>query len=130
MKKSSLCMVGIGFLMAGGPKAVAGNAASFTTIDVPGAGFTIAIDINFNGQIVGRYNDATGTHGYLLSKGSFTTIDFPGAPSYALGLNWQADIVGVYFEGSKQHGYLFSGGVFIAIDFPGSASSEANGINA
>jgi uncharacterized membrane protein len=130
MKKFSLCMLGVSVMMAIGPKVLAGGAPSFTTIDVPGAGFTIAIDINFNGQIVGRYNDATGTHGYLLSKGSFTTVDFPGAQSYALGLNWQADIVGLYFDGSKQHGYLFSGGVFSTVDFPGSASSEANGINA
>src|SRR5258708_21273222 len=111
------------------PKVLAGTP-TFTTIDYPGAPFTLAIDINFGGQIVGRYNDAAGSHGYLLSKGAFTTIDFPGAQGYALGINWQGDIVGLYFVGNKQHGYLFSGGAFTAIDFPGAAATEANGINA
>jgi len=129
MKKLNLCALSVSFMFAIAPKAAAG-APSFKIIDFPGAPFTIAIDINFNGQIVGRYNDANGAHGYLLSKGSYTTIDFPGAQSYALGINWQGDIVGLYFDGNKQHGYLFSGGVFSTIDFPGAVSTEANGINA
>ena len=40
----------------------------FTTIDVPGASFTAAFGINPGGNIVGAYSNATGTHGFLLSK--------------------------------------------------------------
>ena len=44
------------------------NAAnfSFTQIDVPGAIFTEAFGINDAGQIVGGFNDSTGSHGFLL----------------------------------------------------------------
>ena len=39
-----------------------------TTIDVPGAALTEAFGINPEGEIVGSYVNATGTHGFLLSK--------------------------------------------------------------
>jgi probable HAF family extracellular repeat protein len=49
----------------------------FTTIDVPGATTTNARGINDSGQVVGTYVDSTGTHGFLYTDGSFTTIDVP-----------------------------------------------------
>ena len=48
-----------GFLISG---------SGFTTIDVPGAVATAAIGINAQGDIVGEYSDAGGTHGFLLSR--------------------------------------------------------------
>jgi len=51
---------------------------TFTMIDVPGANFTRAHGINNSGQIVGEYQDTFGTHGYLLSGGSLSTVNFPG----------------------------------------------------
>ena len=55
----------------------------FTQIDVPGAIFTIATDINPQGEIVGFYLDSSfNLHGFLLSNGVFTTIDVPGANSH------------------------------------------------
>ena len=65
--------------MTGGSSA---NAATytFTQIDVPGAPFTEAHGINDAGQIVGGFNDSTGSHGFLLDTGgSFIQIDVPGA---------------------------------------------------
>lgn len=53
-------------------------AATWTTIDVPGAAGTAVRKINSAGQMVGEYSDSS-THGFLLSAGTFTTIDFPGA---------------------------------------------------
>ncbi|HKE95504.1 MAG TPA: hypothetical protein VKB34_14415, partial [Povalibacter sp.] len=50
------------------------GAATFTSIDFPGASFTAALGINPQGDIVGRYISAGVQHGYLLSGGSFTTI--------------------------------------------------------
>src|ERR1051326_619786 len=63
--------------------------STYTTIDFPGAGSTLAVDINLSGQIVGRYIDASGVnHGYLLNNGVFTRIDFPGASfTRAIGIN-------------------------------------------
>src|SRR5215468_1936801 len=56
----------------------------FTTIDVPGASATAAFAITAAGDIVGDYSTtvgpcaaqpSAGCHGFLLSKGTFTTID-------------------------------------------------------
>jgi len=87
----------------------------FTTIDIPGASSTLADGINPQGDIVGTYarNDLTGFHGYLLSKGAFTTIDVPGAIGFtqAHGINPRGDILGEYGDGTgRLHGFLLSQG--------------------
>src|SRR5260221_14386483 len=44
-------------------------------------------------------DSANKTHGFLLRKGEFSTIDFPGADvvsTQARGINPQGDIVGLY----------------------------------
>ena len=46
---------------------------------------------------MGRYDAAEGSHGFLLSHGQFTTVDFPGAlGTLANGINASGDIVGRY----------------------------------
>ena len=63
---------------------------SFTFIDAPGAIATfIEGGINNRGDIVGDFDDPTGTHGFLLSGGVFTIIDVPGADNFtaAIGIN-------------------------------------------
>src|SRR5438874_2627263 len=67
---------------------------SFTPIDFPGASLTEALGISPEGAIAGRYGNATGGHGFLLSKGAFTTIpDFPGASATgAQGINAEGNI--------------------------------------
>ena len=56
--------------------------------------------------------------GFLLSKGKFTTIDFPGAVlNIATDINPQGEIVGVYDDSSgNRHGFLRSNGVFRTIN--------------
>jgi len=116
--------------------------ATFTTIDPPGAIYAEATYMSPSGEIVGRYYDGSvctlpcvaddgHNHGFLLSGGEFTTIDFPGAVfTGAVGINPQGDIVGRYdAAGGRQHGYLLSGGEFTAIDFPGATLTTAFGIN-
>jgi uncharacterized membrane protein len=110
---------------------------TFTSIDVPGATFSAALDINSVGKIVGRYVSAVdgNTHGFLRSRhGEFTTIDFPGATfTAATGLNSRGDIVGQYrLRGEPamvRHGFLLSGGMFTTIDPPGSVVTNALGLN-
>src|SRR3982750_1909361 len=93
-------------------------AITYTTIDdAPGPDLK---GINKAGQIVGNYVDVTsftsrsflkdgGTfttndvynspidHGFLLDKGNYTTIDFPGSVSTeANGINIAGQIVGTY----------------------------------
>jgi uncharacterized membrane protein len=82
---------------------------------------------------VGEY-DVGGQHGFLLSKGVFTTIDVPGASgTVAFGINPGGDIVGFFAVGSgstsQLHGFLLSKGVFTTIDVPGMSETLAFGIN-
>src|SRR5262245_52899707 len=89
------------------------GAATFTSIDFPGASFNAALGINPQGDIVGRYISAGVQHGYLLSRGSVTTIDVPGAVStQPEGINPQGDIVGLYISAGVTHGFLLSSGSF------------------
>jgi len=98
----------------------------FSSIDVPGATFTNAWDMNSRGDIVGSYRDASGRfHGYLLSDGVFTTVDYPGAVyTDPRGINARGEIVGAYRRSGERpvdsHGFLRTrDGDFIPVDFPG-----------
>jgi hypothetical protein len=63
----------------------------------------------------------------LLSGGTYTSIDFPGAVfTNSTGINDAGDIVGTYCLTSEclsnsegAQGYLLSGGVFTTIAIPG-----------
>src|SRR5262249_31066643 len=84
---------------------------SYTTIDVPFAGAlnTRANGANDRGDVVGRYEDATGVHGFLLSQGAYTPIDVPISGlvgTQARGIDARGSIVGVYVDGSGDHGFL------------------------
>src|SRR3989442_11661944 len=77
------------------------SAFTFTTIDVPGATLIEARGINPAGNIVGFFDDASGIHGFLLSRGVFTTIDVPGATlTEAFGINPAGHIVGAFIDAS------------------------------
>jgi uncharacterized membrane protein len=104
----------------------------FVKIDFPNATQTRANGINARGDIVGLYFDADGVgHGYLLSKGVFSTIDFPGAAlTAAFALNARGDIAGRFMDTSgTDHGFLLSDGKFTQIDYPGASGTWARGIN-
>ena len=121
----------------------AAAAYSFTSVDYPGAAWTTAWKINDSGQVVGQYLDTSGTrHGFLLSGGTYTTIDCPSpytAGSGAFGINNLGQIVGGCsapggingFYGTSP-GFFLSGGVMTLLPDPGSyggASVQAWGIN-
>lgn len=108
----------------------------FRSIDIgkylPGVSATYARGVNAPGDIVGRYVDGKGSHGFLLSGGALTTIDVGsfgaalGCPStkttIAVGINPQGDIVGYCNDASgNSKGFLrYPFGGFIPIDFPAS----------
>jgi probable HAF family extracellular repeat protein len=113
---------------------------TYTTFDDPlntsGDG-TLASGINDTGQIVGTYADASGVHGFLLSGGSYTTLDDPLASAYtsAAGINGAGQIVGIYFSNhfghAGLHGFLYNKGVYTTLDHPlATDGTEAVGINA
>src|SRR5690349_11717789 len=83
-------------------KGAAPSASTFTTVDFPGSTFSDVEGINAGGQMVGTYADAAGRlHGFLLDKGPFTTIDFPGATTFTepIGINSRGQISGIYDSG-------------------------------
>src|SRR5713226_3039824 len=70
---------------------------TFTIIDVPGASSTEAHGVNGLGQVVGRFTDATGEHGFLKDGDTFTTIDVPFGDlgtTRANGINATGKVVG------------------------------------
>ena len=71
--------------------------------------------------------------GYLLDRGSFTTINAPGAvlETAANGINNRGQIVGGYdTAGFVAHGFLLDRGRYTTIDVPGSSRTIALRINA
>jgi uncharacterized membrane protein len=79
--------------------------------DPNGVNGTRAFGINSLGAIVGQYRDTQSSHGFLLSGGTYTTIQDPlGFSGAANGINDPGDIVGFYFDGVAVHGFLLSPG--------------------
>lgn len=70
-------------------------------------------------------------HGFLLSNGVFTSIDYPGAGSTeAWRINDQHVILGRYkgTTDAKWHLYLLNAGIFTPVaDFPGAAEIAPDG---
>ena len=87
------------------------QVSDYTTIDVPGASFTLPRGINPEGDIVGFYGVGAATHGFLLHEGTFTDIDVPGASATRpRGINPQGDIAGFYVAGGATHGFVLRRG--------------------
>jgi YVTN family beta-propeller protein len=112
-----------GFILRGG---------QYAPVDVPTAtNSTDVAWVNDRGEIVGTFGDAHGAHAYALSKGKFTTIDYPGADpantaTLGFGISNAGDVVGVEFVGGdfiRGHGYVFSHGAFSLIDYPGAVGT-------
>jgi hypothetical protein len=73
--------------------------------------------INAQRDIVGVYCDTApcrgaslDAHGFLLSRGVFSSIDVPGAIlTNAFGINERGEIVGVYEDAAGFHGFVLAG---------------------
>src|SRR2546426_416800 len=88
--------------------------------------------INDSGKIVGRYFAAGSVHGKPLSRGSYTSLDVPGAFGTlvgANGINDSGQIIGSYDVGGLRHGFLLSGGSYTMFDVPGEPITSVHGIN-
>jgi hypothetical protein len=107
--------LGVGLLLSATPSVA--QSFSFTSIDVPCSAApptscpngisrrSNAGGINPAGDIVGNYTDGVGKmHGFVLSRGQFTTIDVPGSlvgvegtlPTAARGSSPSGEIVGQF----------------------------------
>ena len=101
---------------------------------------TVPLGINDQGHVVGNFvelnggqsNPNEGRHGFLLNKGIYTQLDFPGAAfTIAQGINNEGQIVGQYFnDDGSGHGFLRSKkGVYTSIDIPDATFTAAFSIN-
>jgi hypothetical protein len=111
------------------------TSLTFTTIDVPGAGFSSVNSINSAGDLVGNYgtiDNGLDSHGYVYSQGNFTFIDYPGAETTnAHGINDTGLIVGSAGFSSNRiiHGFKYNGQTFKAVDAPGQPQTILWGVN-
>jgi probable HAF family extracellular repeat protein len=108
---------------------------TFTTINFPGANYTVATGINNAGEVVGYYADGfTKVHGFTYDNGTFTTIDSPnGLGTWISGINSKGQIVGYYSDAlSVFHGLVYDHGTFTTLDDPDAGvlgSTRLFGIN-
>ncbi len=105
---------------------------TFTTIDVPGAGFTSLQGINTAADMVGYYGATSNGpyHGFLLKGGNFTSFDYPGAGStFASKINDSGLIVGYTPGGARQHGFVYDGTTFTQIRAGKNSVTACFGIN-
>jgi hypothetical protein len=110
-----------------------GQSFSFSSVNYPGAVFTVPQGINPGGDIVGLYGDSAGiTHGFVLRKGEEPAgIDYPDSQAGghviytdARGISPGGDIVGFYFVQGEDpsvaaHGYMLRrDGTFVRVHDP------------
>lgn len=107
----------------------------FTAIpDPPGAIPVVApAGVDDAGDIIGQYVDSSGvSHGFVYSKGAFTTIDVPGASDTFLDAtspNGKILAGSYYGSDGNDHGFLLQNGVFTTVDYPGAVDTEILGVN-
>jgi hypothetical protein len=102
---------------------------TYTQIDYPGAILTEALGINNAGDIVGSYQTNSGWHGFILSKGIYTTIedvDHIGG-TFLFGINDRGQVVGC----CSPTGFMYNlkKGTFSEITYPGATETYPQGIN-
>jgi len=111
--------------------AVAGPAR-FIEVRYPGATETQAIGINPAGDVVGSYKDAIGQHGFVLRRGTFSSIDIDGAAwTQAYAISPKGDIVGQYgLKGdANTYGFFLRDGTFYKVEVPDQPSTMPYGIS-
>jgi len=116
----------------------AGQFIPLAPTTILGTNFSDAFKINDRGDIVGQFIGDDGFfHGFLLSKGVLTTLDFPDATqTLAFGINESGTVVGAWdlldADGNllAEHGFTWKNGAFTEVNFPGSVDSAVLGINA
>lgn len=99
---------------------------TYRSIDWPGASSTVANGVNRTAtvghgvEVVGTFDDSTGTHGFLFSGNTMTKLDMPMPGAFwttAEGINSHHQIVGSYdWPGLRQScSYEYSQGTYLGI---------------
>jgi probable HAF family extracellular repeat protein len=108
------------------------KAITYTTVDYPGASYSIVLDTNASTAVGAMAFDGV-TYQPLTIKGTkYATFAVPGSTgSWATGINTAGQICGVYFDGSGNvHGFSKSGNSYTTLDYPGAiGGTYAEGMN-
>ena len=90
---------------------------AYQILAVPNSTFSMVTGFS----VIGSWSNGSGSHGFLLQSGVFTTIDFPLATrTTPLGINDTGEIAGYYnTAGGNTHGFIYSAGAFSTIDVAG-----------
>lgn len=105
-------------------------ATTWTSLDFPGAARTTPYDVD-GGLIVGSYEDATGSHGFVYDGFTWTNLDYPGASATTLRAIDDGKMAGTYESGGSEvlHGFLYDGARWTALDYPESELTEPRDID-
>jgi hypothetical protein len=83
--------------------------------------------------VVGYWQDLTtgALHGYFYDGTTYTTLDYPGAATEAVGINNAGVISGLYyFSSSGPYGFIYDHGTFTQLSYPNTPSgTDGQGIN-
>jgi len=128
-----LASVVCGLLLAAIPVRVYAQG-SFTTLDFPGSTTYSTISGMNSGNFVGRYTDATGTHGYLYDGVTWSILDYPGASKTSARGVFGTNIVGEYTinndpSGNLYHGFMNNGTNWIPLNYPEAMATTIGGIS-
>lgn len=90
--------------------------------------------VNPRGDVGGFHTDllTMQTHGYILSEGATTPVDFPGSSATRVwDLNQRSEAVGFYLDPATRvfRGFRYRKGQFSPIDIPNARSTRPFGIN-
>ena len=106
------------------------RAGTFTDVMIPGSIGTFPQDVD-GGRIVGTFDDALGTHGFLLDGVAIQTLDHPLGllGTFVNGVDGTR-VVGNYLDllDGSSHGFLVEGSNYTPIDVPGATDTAATGV--
>lgn len=104
---------------------------TFTTIDVPGAKYTIVWGINTAGDIVGDYgqNTSGAAHGFRYSNGAFTYFDYPNQTVTTPTAINDSGLIAGSAGTLNPFGFLYDGTNFTTVKHGNDTATYVNGIN-
>jgi uncharacterized membrane protein len=98
----------------------------YTSFQVPGSTYTVALGLNNSGEIVGSFISNGQQAGFLYSGGNFQTIACPNASfTIAQGINDNGVIVGWCAD----QGFIYQNGNYSYVNYPGAARTGLLGVN-
>jgi hypothetical protein len=111
------------------------SGSVFTPINFPGTpvGSTGAQSINNQGQVVGSVLSNPVSGGFIFSRGTYQSVDIPGAAAATIVFGLNAKGVAVVQQNLDAFGdsasFTFAGGKFTPLSFPGATFTAAIAIN-